>query len=126
MGPGKTVLAIEHPSEQKKGQSLLSSEPSCMAVKPVDHVVVEAGQIIPGDGEIIEGFARIDESAITGESLPVNREAGRGGSIVTGGTLVLSDRIVVLITAARGESFRDRMIVLAKTMLATLRRLHYA
>jgi K+-transporting ATPase ATPase B chain len=82
-----------------------------------DHVVVEAGQIIPGDGEIIEGIASVDESAITGESAPVIREAGGDRSGVTGGTRVLSDRIVVEITAAAGNSFLDRMIQLVEGAL---------
>jgi K+-transporting ATPase ATPase B chain len=79
-----------------------------------DRVVVEAGQVIPGDGEIIEGVASVDESAITGESAPVIREAGGDRSGVTGGTRVLSDRIVVQITAAAGKSFLDRMIALVE------------
>src|SRR5712671_536297 len=79
-----------------------------------DRVVVEAGQIIPGDGEIIEGVASVDESAITGESAPVIREAGGDRSGVTGGTRVLSDRIVVRITASAGKSFLDRMISLVE------------
>jgi K+-transporting ATPase ATPase B chain len=79
-----------------------------------DRVVIEAGQIIPGDGEIIEGVASIDESAITGESAPVIREAGGDRSGVTGGTRVLSDRIVVRITAGAGQSFLDRMIALVE------------
>jgi K+-transporting ATPase ATPase B chain len=76
--------------------------------------VVEAGEIIPTDGEIIEGLATIDESAITGESAPVIREAGGDKSSVTGGTKVLSDRIVVLVTTAPGESFLDKMIALVE------------
>jgi len=79
-----------------------------------DTVVVLTGQVIPGDGEIIEGIASVDESAITGESAPVIREAGGDRSGVTGGTLVLSDRIVVRITAAPGDSFLDRMIALVE------------
>src|SRR5438105_694334 len=79
-----------------------------------DRVVVEAGQFIPGDGEIIEGVASVDESAITGESAPVIREAGGDHSGVTGGTRVLSDRIVVRITAGAGKSFLDRMIALVE------------
>ena len=79
-----------------------------------DRVVVEAGQIIPGDGEILEGVASVDESAITGESAPVIREAGGDRSGVTGGTRVLSDRIVVEITASAGKSFLDRMIALVE------------
>jgi K+-transporting ATPase ATPase B chain len=76
--------------------------------------IVEAGEIIPTDGEIIEGLATIDESAITGESAPVIREAGGDKSSVTGGTKVLSDRIVVLVTTAPGESFLDKMIALVE------------
>src|SRR5215467_1824731 len=79
-----------------------------------DTVVVEAGQYIPGDGEVIEGIASVDESAITGESAPVIRESGGDRSAVTGGTKVLSDRIVVRVTANPGESFLDRMISLVE------------
>ncbi len=79
-----------------------------------DIVVVEAGQIIPGDGDVIEGIATVDESAITGESAPVIRESGGDRSAVTGGTKVLSDRIVVKITQRPGESFLDRMIALVE------------
>jgi K+-transporting ATPase ATPase B chain len=79
-----------------------------------DIVVVEAGELIPGDGEVIEGIASVDESAITGESAPVIRESGGDRSAVTGGTKVLSDRIVVRITADPGESFLDRMIALVE------------
>jgi K+-transporting ATPase ATPase B chain len=79
-----------------------------------DDVVVEAGEVIPGDGEIIEGVASVDESSITGESAPVIREAGGDRSGVTGGTRVLSDRIVVKITASAGSSFLDRMIELVE------------
>ncbi len=79
-----------------------------------DVVVVEAGQIIPGDGDVVEGIASVDESAITGESAPVIRESGGDRSAVTGGTKVLSDRIVVKITQKPGESFIDRMIALVE------------
>jgi K+-transporting ATPase ATPase B chain len=79
-----------------------------------DLVVVEAGQLIPGDGEIVEGIASVDESAITGESAPVIRESGGDRSSVTGGTKVLSDRIVVQIGADPGESFLDKMIALVE------------
>jgi len=79
-----------------------------------DLVVCEAGDFIPSDGEITEGVASVDESAITGESAPVIREAGGDRSAVTGGTLVLSDRIVVRITAERGKTFLDRMIALVE------------
>jgi len=84
------------------------------ALRKGDVVVVEAGEIIPGDGEVIEGIASVDESAITGESAPVIRESGGDRSAVTGGTKVLSDRIVVRITASPGESFLDRMIALVE------------
>jgi potassium-transporting ATPase ATP-binding subunit len=79
-----------------------------------DVVVVEAGELIPGDGTVIEGIASVDESAITGESAPVIREAGGDRSAVTGGTRVLSDRIVVEITQEPGKSFLDRMIALVE------------
>ena len=79
-----------------------------------DIVIVSAGEMIPSDGEIIEGIASVDESAITGESAPVIREAGGDRSAVTGGTRVLSDQIVVRITARPGETFLDRMIALVE------------
>jgi potassium-transporting ATPase ATP-binding subunit len=79
-----------------------------------DVVVVEAGQLIPGDGDVVEGIASVDESAITGESAPVIRESGGDRSAVTGGTRVLSDRIVVRITQEPGASFIDRMISLVE------------
>jgi K+-transporting ATPase ATPase B chain len=79
-----------------------------------DYVVVEAGQVIPGDGDVVEGIASVDESAITGESAPVIRESGGDRSAVTGGTTVLSDRIVVKITSKPGETFLDRMIALVE------------
>ncbi len=79
-----------------------------------DLVVVEANQLVPGDGEIVEGIASVDESAITGESAPVVRESGGDRSAVTGGTKVLSDRIVVRIVSDPGESFLDRMISLVE------------
>jgi K+-transporting ATPase ATPase B chain len=79
-----------------------------------DLVVCEAGDVIPSDGEIVEGVASVDESAITGESAPVIRESGGDRSAVTGGTRVLSDRIVIRITAERGHTFLDRMIALVE------------
>ncbi|MGO9189909.1 MAG: HAD-IC family P-type ATPase, partial [Streptosporangiaceae bacterium] len=79
-----------------------------------DYVVVEAGEHIPGDGDVVEGVASVDESAITGESAPVIRESGGDRSAVTGGTTVLSDRIVVKITSKPGETFIDRMIALVE------------
>src|SRR5262249_20904861 len=79
-----------------------------------DYVVVEAGEVIPGDGDVVEGVASVDESAITGESAPGIRSAGGDRSAVTGGTKVLSDRIVVHITSKPGETFIDRMINLVE------------
>ena len=101
------------PAYRLKGKDIIE-EVSSADLRPGDRVVIEAGQIIPGDGEIIEGLASVDESAITGESAPVIRESGGDRSGVTGGTRVLSDRIVVKITAATGESFLDRMIALVE------------
>ncbi len=77
-------------------------------------VLVEAGDFIPSDGEVIEGVASVDESAITGESAPVIRESGGDRSAVTGGTRVLSDWLVVRITANPGETFLDRMIAMVE------------
>nr|WP_235215754.1 potassium-transporting ATPase subunit KdpB [Phaeacidiphilus oryzae] len=79
-----------------------------------DFVIVEAGQTIPGDGDVVEGVASVDESAITGESAPVIRESGGDRSAVTGGTRVLSDRVVVKITSEPGKTFIDRMIALVE------------
>ena len=79
-----------------------------------DRVLCETGDLIPGDGEVVEGIASVDESAITGESAPVIREGGGDRSAVTGGTRVLSDRIVVRITSAQGSTFLDRMIALVE------------
>ncbi|MCX4561553.1 potassium-transporting ATPase subunit KdpB [Streptomyces phaeochromogenes] len=83
-------------------------------LKVGDLVVCEAGDIIPGDGDVVEGVASVDESAITGESAPVIRESGGDRSAVTGGTKVLSDRIVIKITTKPGETFIDRMINLVE------------
>ena len=87
---------------------------SATPLLPGDRVVVVAGEVIPGDGDVVEGIASVDESAITGESAPVIREAGGDRCSVTGGTKVMSDRIVVTITAKPGESFIDRMIALVE------------
>lgn len=87
---------------------------SSSQLKKGDVFVVSAGELIPTDGEIIDGLASIDESAITGESAPVIREAGGDRSSVTGGTKVLSDQIKVLVTTAPGESFLDKMIALVE------------
>ncbi|MFB6571534.1 potassium-transporting ATPase subunit KdpB, partial [Streptomyces noursei] len=83
-------------------------------LRPFDFVLVAAGETVPADGEVVEGVASIDESAVTGESAPVLREAGGDRSGVTGGTTVLSDRIVVRITSRAGHSFLDRMIALVE------------
>jgi K+-transporting ATPase ATPase B chain len=96
------------------GASGREDEVAAPLLQQGDIVVVEAGQIIPGDGDVLEGIASVDESAITGESAPVIRESGGDRSAVTGGTTVLSDRIVVRITQKPGESFIDRMIALVE------------
>ncbi|MBL6852951.1 MAG: HAD-IC family P-type ATPase, partial [Alphaproteobacteria bacterium] len=83
-------------------------------LKPGDTVLVEAGDLIPSDGEVIEGVASVNEAAITGESAPVIRESGGDRSAVTGGTTVISDQIKVRITAAQGSTFLDRMISLVE------------
>jgi K+-transporting ATPase ATPase B chain len=99
---------------------LASQEARIYSMKPAqllqrgDRVLVEAGDVIPSDGEVIEGVASVDESAITGESAPVIRESGGDRSAVTGGTRVLSDHIVVKITATPGSTFLDRMIQLVE------------
>ncbi|MGZ4792176.1 MAG: potassium-transporting ATPase subunit KdpB, partial [Ilumatobacteraceae bacterium] len=91
-----------------------TTQKSSSALLVGDLCIVVAGEIIPGDGEIVEGIATVDESAITGESAPVIRESGGDRSAVTGGTRVLSDRIIVRITAKPGETFLDRMIALVE------------
>ena len=99
----------ETPARLKSGETVSSAQ-----LQKGDIFVCEAGDVIPSDGEIIEGLATIDESAITGESAPVIREAGGDKSSVTGGTKVLSDRIVVQVTTQPGESFLDKMIALVE------------
>ncbi|HVZ33000.1 MAG TPA: potassium-transporting ATPase subunit B, partial [Polyangiaceae bacterium] len=84
------------------------------ALRMGDFVLVQAGELIPSDGEIVEGVASVDESAITGESAPVIRESGGDRSAVTGGTRVLSDWLVVRVTANPGETFLDRMIAMVE------------
>src|SRR6516165_8449681 len=96
------------------GVSAVEEEVAAPLLQQGDIVVVEAGQVIPGDGDVVEGIASVDESAITGESAPVIRESGGDRSAVTGGTTVLSDRIVVKVTQKPGESFIDRMIALVE------------
>jgi potassium-transporting ATPase ATP-binding subunit len=113
-----TVAYRLHPDVDPAASLLAGSssfeETVSTALREGDLVVVTAGEFIPGDGEIVAGVASIDESAITGESAPVVREAGGDRSGVTGGTRVLSDRIVVRVTAAAGKSFLDRMIALVE------------
>lgn len=107
----KDVEAHKIPSADKKEQITAVSSAT---LKKGDIVIVKAGEQIPGDGEVIEGAASVDESAITGESAPVIREAGGDRSAVTGGTTVLSDWIVVRITSEVGESFLDKMIAMVE------------
>lgn len=107
----KDVEAHKIPSADKKEQVTAVSS---VLLKKGDIVIVKAGEQIPGDGEVIEGAASVDESAITGESAPVIREAGGDRSAVTGGTTVLSDWIVVRITSEAGESFLDKMIAMVE------------
>lgn len=107
----KDVEAHTIPSADKKA-SITSV--SSATLKKGDIVIVRTGEQIPADGEVIEGAASVDESAITGESAPVIREAGGDRSAVTGGTIVLSDWIVVVVTSAAGESFLDKMIAMVE------------
>ena len=107
----KDVEAHKIPSADKKEQITAVSS---ALLKKGDIVIVKAGEQIPGDGEVIEEAASVDESAITGESAPVIREAGGDRSAVTGGTTVLSDWIVVRITSEAGESFLDKMIAMVE------------
>src|ERR1700734_3938121 len=94
--------------------SLRVEQVSGTALTIGDFVVVEANEVIPGDGDVVDGVASVDESAITGESAPGIREAGGDRSAVTGGTKVLSDQIIVKITSKPGETFIDRMIALVE------------
>ncbi|MEY2459606.1 MAG: potassium-transporting ATPase ATP-binding subunit [Acidimicrobiaceae bacterium] len=103
------AMRSETTARMKDGREVRASE-----LHKGDLVVVEAGEVIPGDGTVIDGIASVDESAITGESAPVIRESGGDRSAVTGGTRVLSDRIVVEITQEPGQSFLDRMIALVE------------
>ncbi|GEO38536.1 potassium-transporting ATPase ATP-binding subunit [Skermanella aerolata] len=103
--PARKVSSIDGAGEQQVPAASLRAN---------DLVVVEAGEVIPGDGDVVAGIATVDESAITGESAPVIRESGGDRSAVTGGTRVVSDRIVVRITVNPGESFLDRMIGLVE------------
>jgi K+-transporting ATPase ATPase B chain len=110
----KTATMARRLVDWKPGVPAREEEVAAPLLQQGDVVVVEAGQTIPGDGDVVEGIASVDESAITGESAPVIRESGGDRSAVTGGTTVLSDRIVVKITQKPGESFIDRMIALVE------------
>src|SRR5208337_384813 len=118
-GRGKAQAAtLRKARTETMAKRIPSAHESCIESVPAaslrqgDLVLVEAGDLIPSDGDVIEGIASIDESAITGESAPVIRESGGDRSAVTGGTRVLSDWIKVRITAAQGSTFLDRMIAL--------------
>ena len=118
-GRGKAQAKALRKTRTQTVANLLGADGSIERIHPEglrknDLVLVSAGEIIPADGEIIEGVATVDESAITGESAPVIREAGGDRSAVTGGTRVLSDRIKVRVTADPGESFLDHMISLVE------------
>ncbi len=108
-------MVREYDAQRDPGaaQAELAEVPSAQ-LQPGDVVVITAGESVPGDGDIVWGIASVDESAITGESAPVVRESGGDRSAVTGGTRVLSDRVVVQITARAGETFVDRMIALVE------------
>ena len=120
-GRGKAQAATLRKARTETSAKRLASidatsydEVAAPALKQGDLVLVESGDLIPSDGEIVEGIASVDESAITGESAPVIRESGGDRSAVTGGTRVLSDWIKVRITAAQGSTFLDRMIALVE------------
>jgi len=98
----------------RRSRTAAVEEVAAPELRKGDYVLVEAGDVIPGDGEVVDGVASIDESAITGESAPVIRESGGDRSAVTGGTRVLSDWVVIQVTANPGETFLDRMIALVE------------
>ncbi len=104
-----TAKRLVEPRREAKAEPVASSR-----LRKGDYVLVEAGELIPGDGEILDGVASVDESAITGESAPVIRESGGDRSAVTGGTRVLSDWLVIQISANPGETFLDRMIAMVE------------
>jgi potassium-transporting ATPase ATP-binding subunit len=120
-GRGKAQAAALRQTREKLFAKLITDEPknvyipiNALELSPGQLVLVEAGDLIPSDGEVVEGVASVNEAAITGESAPVIREAGGDRSAVTGGTQVLSDWIKVRITAAPGSTFLDRMIALVE------------
>lgn len=110
----KTDTVARRLANWSPGARVVEERVAAPELRRGDYVVVEAGQVIPGDGDVVEGIASVDESAITGESAPVIRESGGDRSAVTGGTTVLSDRIVVQITQEPGGSFIDKMIALVE------------
>ena len=112
----RDVIARRSSTARRNGTSTRGATMPAVerSLRKGDVVLVEAGDVIPGDGEVIEGVASVDESAITGESAPVIREAGGDRSAVTGGTRVLSDWLVVRVTANPGETFLDRMIAMVE------------
>ncbi|PQZ95063.1 K(+)-transporting ATPase subunit B [Arthrobacter sp. MYb227] len=109
-----TVLQGYDPSNDPTGNKLATTQIPSTDLRIGDYVRIIAGELVPGDGEIVNGIAAIDESAITGESAPVIRESGGDRSAVTGGTKVISDAIIVRITTAVGDSLVDRMIKLVE------------
>ncbi|KQY23514.1 potassium transporter KtrB [Cellulomonas sp. Root485] len=109
-----SLRATQRETTARKVVGSSTTEVPSSSLRVGDVVIVVAGETIPGDGDVIEGVASVDESAITGESAPVIRESGGDRSAVTGGTVVLSDRIVVRITAPAGQTFVDRMIALVE------------
>ena len=120
-GRGKAQAAALRQTREKLFAKLITDDPNnvyipinALELLPGQLVFVEAGELIPSDGEVVEGVASVNEAAITGESAPVIREAGGDRSAVTGGTQVLSDWIKVRITAAPGSTFLDRMIALVE------------
>ena len=118
-GRGKAQAASLRKTKTQAGAKIVGPDGSLRSVpaaslKPGDIVLVSAGELIPSDGDVIEGVASVNEAAITGESAPVIRESGGDRSAVTGGTLVISDWIRVKITAAQGSTFLDRMIALVE------------
>ena len=117
-GRGKAqAQSLKKNRTQTKARRLNGKQESSVfatELKKGDRVICEAGDVIPSDGEVMEGIASVDESAITGESAPVIRESGGDRSAVTGGTKVISDRIVIRITAESGNTFIDRMIALVE------------
>ncbi|MGV9415738.1 potassium-transporting ATPase subunit KdpB, partial [Nocardia sp. NPDC003693] len=110
----KTDTVARRLANWSPGARVVEERVAAVDLQRGDFVVVEAGQVIPGDGDVVEGIASVDESAITGESAPVIRESGGDRSAVTGGTTVLSDRVVVKITQEPGRSFIDKMIALVE------------